>query len=79
MTLMSAAKEQFDAEAEALEHCEFLADLAAGLSPDDAAALLIGAALKVWEREFGTDRALTLASRALKTIVGAQQRPAGVH
>lgn len=76
---MISEQEQFRTEAEVLDHADFLADVAVTLSPDDAASVLIGAALKVWEREFGSAGALQVAERVLKTVIGARQSPKGVH
>lgn len=59
----------------ALEGSAKLADLAHELFGESAAPMLMGAALKVWEKQMGKDHAFEMAKRALKAIVEEEGNP----
>ena len=66
---------QFESDHALLAAGNDLALLAVELvGKDDAAAALLGAALKVWQAEFGYDGAMGAARAALESIVGNQDR-----
>lgn len=75
----TAAQREFAREALTLGASEALATLAVLVAEKDAAPALIGAAIKVWERQYGNAHALELTRIALATVTKAADAPDGRH
>lgn len=67
--------EKFEQDGRALQLTHALADYAESIVGDeDAGAILIGAAMRVWKRKFGDEHAMNLAKVSLSSVISGSNQ-----